>query len=168
MTLPARGSGPAIRVSDVSKAYPGVVALDRVSLTVSFGEIHAVIGLNGAGKSTLINVLAGSLEPDAGIVRVEGSARDLGYRSGGVSFVPQEILMVPTLSIGRNALLGSEGFMTRAEVSRREHERVGRRIRSGRPGHRPDIPADRMFGPRASAGPDSASTHAESERDPPG
>ena len=124
MTLPARGSGPAIRVSEVSKAFPGVVALDRVSLTVSFGEIHAVIGLNGAGKSTLINVLAGSLEPDAGIVRVEGSARDLGYRSGGVSFVPQEILMVPTLSIGRNALLGSEGFMTRAELSRREHERL--------------------------------------------
>lgn len=124
MTLPVGGSGTAIRVSEVSKAYPGVVALDRVSLTVEFGEIHAVIGLNGAGKSTLINVLAGSLEPDAGIVRIEGSVRDPGSRSGGVSFVPQEILMVPTLSIGRNALLGSEGFMTRAELSRREYERV--------------------------------------------
>ena len=124
VTLPGSESGTAIRVSDVSKAYPGVVALDRVSLTVSFGEIHAVIGLNGAGKSTLINVLAGSLEPDAGMVRVEGSARDSGYRSGGVSFVPQEILMVPNLSIGRNALLGSEGFMTRAGLSRQEYERV--------------------------------------------
>ena len=124
VTLPYGDSGKAIHVSEVSKAYPGVVALDRVSLTVSFGEIHAVIGLNGAGKSTLINVLAGSLDPDAGIVRVESSADHSGYRSGGVSFVPQEILMVPTLSIGRNALLGSEGFITRAELSRREYEHV--------------------------------------------
>ena len=124
MTHPVTGSSTAIRVSEVSKAYPGVVALDHVSLTVSFGEIHAVIGLNGAGKSTLINVLAGSLDPDAGIVRVAGSAHDSGSFAGGVSFVPQEILMVPTLSIGRNALLGSEGFMTRAELSRREYEHV--------------------------------------------
>lgn len=124
MTLPDKGSATAIRVSGVSKAYPGVVALDHVSLTVERGEIHAVIGLNGAGKSTLINVLAGSLEPDAGVVRVEGSGRDSGYRSGGVSFVPQEILLVPTLSVGRNALLGSEGFTTRAELSRREHRQV--------------------------------------------
>ncbi len=124
MTLPLRESDAAIRVSEVSKAYPGVIALDRVNLTVSFGEIHAVIGLNGAGKSTLINVLAGSLDPDAGTVLVEGSADDSGYRSGSVSFVPQEILMTPTLSIGRNALLGSERFLTTAELSRHEYARV--------------------------------------------
>ena len=115
---------PAIQVVEVSKAYPGVVALDRVNLSVAFGEIHAVIGLNGAGKSTLINVLAGSLEPDAGTVRVGGTARGSESLANRVSFVPQEILMVPTLSVGRNSLLGSEGFITKAELNRSEYELV--------------------------------------------
>jgi ABC-type sugar transport system ATPase subunit len=100
------------------------MALDNVDLRVSFGEVHAVVGLNGAGKSTLVNVLAGALEPDDGVLRVVDSKARGDGQTTGVSLVPQEIVMVPGLSIGRNALLGSERFFTRADLSRADKERV--------------------------------------------
>lgn len=115
---------PTIQLVGVTKAFPGVVALDDVHLDVFSGEVHAVIGLNGAGKSTLVNVLAGLLEPDAGGIRGFGSPVVGRALAGHVSLVPQEILVNPTLTIGRNVLLGTESFATRAELSRSEIGRV--------------------------------------------
>ena len=89
----------------VTKAYPGVVALEHVDLDVRAGEVHAVVGLNGAGKSTLVRLLAGLVHPDSGHIRRPD--RPSGRRHT-FSLVPQEILMVPELSIGRNVLLGRE------------------------------------------------------------
>ena len=94
----------------VSKAYSGVPALKGVDLTVSPGEIHALMGENGAGKSTLIKILAGVIAPDSATIRMDGApvvidsprtARRLGLR-----FIHQELNIVPTLSVAENILLG--------------------------------------------------------------
>ncbi|MDX6564291.1 MAG: ribose transport system permease protein rbsA, partial [Gaiellales bacterium] len=61
-----------LRLTDVVKTYPGVVALKGVSLEVVEGEVHALVGENGAGKSTLMAVAAGSTLPDRGIVEIGG------------------------------------------------------------------------------------------------
>ena len=95
---------PLIELRNVTKAYPGVIALQDLDLAVAPGRVHAVVGLNGAGKSTLVNILAGAAKPDGGSV-VEGV--ELGRRRS-VNMVPQDIVVVPEFSIGRNILLGTE------------------------------------------------------------
>ena len=55
-----------LRLQHITKTYPGVTALDDVSMTFAQGEVHAVLGENGAGKSTLIKIIAGAIEPDPG------------------------------------------------------------------------------------------------------
>ncbi|MCA9247847.1 MAG: ATP-binding cassette domain-containing protein, partial [Planctomycetales bacterium] len=65
-------SPPLLQVADVSKRFPGVRALHRVSLTLEKGEVLAVIGENGAGKSTLMKILAGVQLPDEGQISVDG------------------------------------------------------------------------------------------------
>jgi ABC-type sugar transport system ATPase subunit len=95
---------PLIELRNVTKAYPGVIALQNLDLAIAPGRVHAVVGLNGAGKSTLVNILAGVTQPDSG--SVEGRL-DPGRRRS-VNIVPQDIVVVPEFSIGRNVLLGAE------------------------------------------------------------
>jgi len=93
----------------VSKAFPGVVALDDVSVEVRPGEIQALIGENGAGKSTLINVLVGVYRADSGSVLLGGeemnfsSPRDAQH--AGISVVHQERNLVPAFSVAENLTL---------------------------------------------------------------
>ncbi|MGB3589126.1 MAG: ATP-binding cassette domain-containing protein, partial [Tunicatimonas sp.] len=61
-----------LELQQISKEFPGVKALDQVSLTVQAGEVHALCGENGAGKSTLMNILSGNLQPNGGSVRWKG------------------------------------------------------------------------------------------------
>ena len=63
-----------LEFSDISKEYPGVKALDHVSLSFAKGEVHALMGANGAGKSTLIKILSGAEQPTSGEIRFEGNA----------------------------------------------------------------------------------------------
>ncbi|MGW5236070.1 sugar ABC transporter ATP-binding protein [Streptomyces nodosus] len=96
----------------VGKRFPGVVALDDVSLTLRRGEIHALVGENGAGKSTLIKVLTGVHRPDTGELRLGGSpvsfARPHEAQQAGVSTIYQEVNLVPMMSVARNIFLGRE------------------------------------------------------------
>ena len=69
---------PVLAVREVSKRFPGVLALDRVSLTVAPGEVHALVGENGAGKSTLIKVLTGVYNADAGEITYAGRPVSFG------------------------------------------------------------------------------------------
>ena len=96
----------------ISKAFPGVRALDGVSLSVQAGEVHVLLGQNGAGKSTLIKVLCGAQRPDAGEVLVDGRPVRIDSpadaRRLGIAVIFQEFSLVPYLSIAQNIFLGRE------------------------------------------------------------
>jgi ribose transport system ATP-binding protein len=106
------GSAPLIQVRRISKTFPGVRALDDVSLAVNAGEVHMLLGQNGAGKSTLIKVLCGAHFPDAGEFLID--ERPVRIRSAadarrlGVAVIFQEFSLVPCLNIAQNIFLGRE------------------------------------------------------------
>jgi ABC-type sugar transport system ATPase subunit len=104
--------GPALRMISITKRFPGVVALDDVSLEVRRGELHAICGENGAGKSTLMKILSGVYQPDAGSLEVHGGpARFAGTRDAeraGVAIIHQELNLVEDLSVAANVFLGRE------------------------------------------------------------
>ncbi len=103
----------------VRKAYGPVQALKGVTLQVRRGTIHAVLGENGAGKSTLIEILAGNVAPDGGLIRINGSPvsiADAGTaRRWGVAVVHQHLSLAPTVSVAENLyagrLPGGAGFV---------------------------------------------------------
>ena len=96
----------------VSKAFPGVRALDHVDFSVQSGEVHALMGENGAGKSTLIKIMTGALRGDAGEIHLDGRPVDLHSpgeaRALGVGAVYQEVNLIPTMSVTKNLTLGRE------------------------------------------------------------
>lgn len=101
---------PTVELIGITKAYPGVVANSDIHLTLLPGEVHSLLGENGAGKSTLIGILSGMVQPDAGEIRIKGktvrihSPRDALER--GIGTVYQHSLLVPTLTVLDNLLLG--------------------------------------------------------------
>lgn len=99
-----------LEVRNVTKLYPGVVALDDVSFDVEKGEILALIGENGAGKSTVIKTIAGAIQPEKGTIIIEGKEykklTPALAKSAGIGVVYQEFNLVPSLSIAENIFLG--------------------------------------------------------------
>src|SRR4029077_18897162 len=97
---------------DISKIYPGVVALDHVDLAVSRGEVIALVGENGAGKSTLMRVLGGVVEPSGGVIRVDCvERRSLTVNDAikaGIAFVHQELNLFDNLDVAGNVYFGRE------------------------------------------------------------
>jgi ribose transport system ATP-binding protein len=115
MTAAPAGSGTAdlaIAMRSITKRFPGVVALDGVSLDVRRGELHAICGENGAGKSTLMKILSGVYRPDAGALEIHGQpVRFTGTRDAeraGVAIIHQELNLVEDLSVAANVFLGRE------------------------------------------------------------
>ena len=115
-------------VRRVTKRFPGVVALDDVSLTFHGGEIHVLLGENGAGKSTLTGLLAGMQQPDVGDIVIDGQpvviesprrSMDLG-----IGAVFQHLLLVPSLTVIENLMLGGPWWqpLKRAAALRRFDE----------------------------------------------
>ena len=111
------GRTPALEMRNISKQYPGVRALNDVSLSVGEGEIHALLGENGAGKSTLMKILAGAQSKDSGEILLNGQVVNIDSpqkaMSLGISIIYQEFNLVPYLSAGENIFLGREpkGFL---------------------------------------------------------
>lgn len=109
---PRSNAEVSLSAEAVTVDYPGVRALDAVSMQFRPGEIHAVVGENGAGKSTLMKVLSGSLRPTMGRILAEGHevafARPLDAMRAGISMVHQELNIVPTLDVAENVCLGRE------------------------------------------------------------
>jgi len=101
---------PLLSIKDVSKAFPGVKALDRVSLEVSPGVVHGIVGENGAGKSTLMKILSGVYEKDSGEVVFEGQTIDkttpVESMNMGLAIIYQELNLVNTMTVGENVFLG--------------------------------------------------------------
>jgi ABC-type sugar transport system ATPase subunit len=98
-----------VEISGVTKRFPGVLALDRISIDFRPGEVHAVVGENGAGKSTLMNILAGDLQPDGGEIFVDGKptaiSTPLVSRAAGITVVYQELALCPTMSAAENIMM---------------------------------------------------------------
>ncbi len=103
---------PLLAARRISKRFPGVRALDEVSLTVAHGEVLAIIGENGAGKSTLLKILAGVQAPDAGEILFDGAAvrfrRVEDALAKGIALIHQELNLADNLDIAANVFLGRE------------------------------------------------------------
>lgn len=121
-----------LSLKNITKEFPGVKALDDVTINVERGTIHGLVGENGAGKSTLIKVLAGIYQPNAGEVILEGEARHFSSpieaRGAGISVVHQEIKLAEPLSVAENMFLGNVmmkgGLVDWAGMRRRAREIV--------------------------------------------
>jgi len=96
----------------ISKRFPGVVALDDVSLEVARGEVVALVGENGAGKSTLMRILGGVYQPDAGEIHFDGQAAQIPNVTSamrlGIAFMHQELNVLDNLDVAANVFLGRE------------------------------------------------------------
>jgi len=105
-----RVTEPTLRATNVTKRFGATTALDNVALDVMRGEIHALVGENGAGKSTLIRILGGVHKPDRGEIWLEGKSQHFaGPRdasAAGIATIPQELHLVPALSVAENMGLG--------------------------------------------------------------
>lgn len=105
-------SQPILTANDITKRFPGVLALDGVDLELLPGEVHALVGENGAGKSTLIKVLGGQHSPTSGTIEVRGRVVEfsdpLQSQQAGISVINQEFNLIPQLSIATNIYLGRE------------------------------------------------------------
>jgi len=101
---------PILTLSGISKSFPGVRALNGVSLELYAGEVTALIGENGAGKSTLVKVMTGIYQPDAGEIRVNGQVVTLptaiSAASAGITAIHQETVLFDELSVAENIYLG--------------------------------------------------------------
>src|ERR1700690_705602 len=96
----------------ITKRFPGVVALENVSLSLDAGAVLALMGENGAGKSTLMKVLGGAYLPDEGEIFIDGKPVLLsGVREAkrlGIALIHQELMLAPNLDIAANIFLGNE------------------------------------------------------------
>lgn len=124
-----------LEVQNISKSFPGVKALDNVSLSFYPSQINAILGENGAGKSTLLKILTGVYTPDDGIIKLDG--KEVRFESitdaqeAGISIIHQELSLIPQLTISENLFLGREirspfGFLASAEMERQTRTALAR------------------------------------------
>jgi ribose transport system ATP-binding protein len=126
----AAGTAPLLEIRDLTKEFPGVRALDSVSLTILAGEVHALVGENGAGKSTLVKVLSGVEPPDGGQILLNGqpylARRPEEALAAGIRVVYQEFNLLTYLTIAENLsfehLPARRGLVDRRELRRRAEE----------------------------------------------
>ena len=100
-----------LQLENLTKVYPGVVALDSVSLGFKRGEVHALMGENGAGKSTLIKAVSGAIEPSAGKIKIDGEEytkmTPALSRKHGIAVIYQDVNLVQPLSVAENIFFGT-------------------------------------------------------------
>jgi len=122
---------PLLELEGIGKSYPGVRALNGVSVAIRAGEIHVLVGENGAGKSTLLKTMFGQVIPDEGTIRVDG--RPVTLRSPadalhhGIAMVHQELSLVPQISAVKNVMLGRERARL-GVIDRADRERQARQV----------------------------------------
>ena len=136
----------ALEAEGISKFFPGVKALDNVSLRIKPGSVHALMGENGAGKSTLMKCLIGMYRPDKGTIRIKGEPVQfqdtMDALRSGISMIHQELNLVPYMTVAENIWLGREpmkyGFVDHALLNKQTQELLNKlNIR---------LKADRMVG----------------------
>ncbi len=116
----------------ITKTFPGVVALDRVSFGVAQGEVHGLVGENGAGKSTLIKILCGVYGADEGEMRIDGKAVHItnaqGASAHGIQVMHQEISVLPNMTVAENLLAQRMPTKRRFFVDDQEMNRLAREM----------------------------------------
>src|SRR5215213_7842976 len=120
----------ALKLAKIHKSFGPTIALDGVDLELHRGEVHALIGENGAGKSTLMNVIAGSLRPDAGTMEIQDQvyspSNPLDARTHGIALIHQELSLCPHLTVAENVLMGIEsshlGWLDRDNLKTRTND----------------------------------------------
>lgn len=99
-----------LRVENITKQFPGILANDHISLQVAKGEVHAVLGENGAGKSTLMNILYGLLRPDEGRIYINGNPVTISSPKAaidqGIGMIHQHFMLVPAFTVAENVIWG--------------------------------------------------------------
>ncbi len=99
-----------LEVQNITKSFPGVKALNDVSIQIRHGQIHAFVGENGAGKSTLLKIINGNYQKDSGTILCDGKKVEIrnpkDTEALGISIVFQELNQVPTISVAENLLMG--------------------------------------------------------------
>ena len=151
-----------LQMRGIDKSFPGVHALQRVSLELQRGEVLALVGENGAGKSTLIKVLAGAHMPDAGEILIDGQPVRMtsphAAQLAGVSVIYQEFNLIPDMTVREKIFLGREktrgGLIKAAE----EHEEAAALFQRIGGGHRSPGPLPRSLGRSATDRRDSQGT----------
>ena len=117
---------PLLSIDSLTKAYPGVVANDAVSMDIRDGEVHAVLGENGAGKSTLVKMIYGLVKPDSGTMRLRGApyapADPNAARKAGVAMVFQHFSLFDAMPVAENVALGMAAPPRLRELSARIRE----------------------------------------------
>lgn len=116
-----------LELRNISKSFPGVKALENVTLQVERGEVHALLGENGAGKSTLMKILAGIYPKDEGEIFIHGKPVEIfsvsAAKANNIAVIHQELMLEPYMTIAENIFLGSElkdklGLINYAEMHR--------------------------------------------------
>ncbi|MFX1504654.1 MAG: ABC transporter ATP-binding protein [Promethearchaeota archaeon] len=126
----------AVKMDNIVKHFPGVLANDHINLEIKSGEIHALLGENGAGKTTLMNILYGLYEPDGkeGKIFVDGKEvsikKPMDAMSLGIGMVHQHFMLIPIMTVAENVILGSEptfnGIRLDQSSMRKEVARISR------------------------------------------
>ena len=118
---------PGLKVTDATKSYGATVALERVSLHLAAGQVHALLGENGAGKSTLVKILSGVLRPDSGAMQLDGRPyipqSITEARAAGVATAFQELSLPANLTVAESLLMprlnkGALGLISASRTSR--------------------------------------------------
>ncbi len=124
-----------VEARQVTKRFPGVLALDKVNLRILAGKVNALVGENGAGKSTLMNILSGVYPDYDGVVLVDGEVQHftgvVDAQQKGIAIIHQELNLVPYMNIAENMFLGREpmtrhGLVDERRMHRETRERLGR------------------------------------------
>lgn len=116
-----------ISLHEITKAFPGVVANDRISLDIYSGQVHCLLGENGAGKSTLISILAGMQQPDSGSIEIDGVVTPISSPKAavghGIGVVHQHSTLIPAFTVLENLMLGETSLrLGRAQAVQRLEE----------------------------------------------
>jgi ribose transport system ATP-binding protein len=105
-------TNPVLTIKDINKVFSGVKVLNDINLEIQSGEVFGILGENGAGKSTLLKIICGIYTPTSGTIYLKGNRVSINTptqaKKFGISMIPQEFNLIPTLSVFENIFLGSE------------------------------------------------------------